>query len=777
MAAPTTSELSSTAEAHSTRVVSAMEGASAEGPVSESQIPSQLRQRMLNRAATFAEGAQSSPTRPLRRRSSLLSELSDTRHSTRSSTENRNTDAYVRATASEDGNNWLSSPVIFAIFPAFGGLLYQNGAAVLTDLFTLGLASWFLHWCCTFPWTWYHLAQQRQYIEPDEQFDDIIEEEDEVIVNRPDDVPDLPEDDSRPKERDDVATATEAQLEASQALKTQERLAFAACFVGPLIGACLLHTIRGQLKVTEGLVSDYNLTIFVMVAELRPIARLMKMQEEHMFHLQRIVKTDPQDLLNPNDAQAIALRLSELEGRLSGPMENNDLETSRVAAEVQQGLQKQLDAITRAIRRYEKRSASQTMQIEARFQEVDLRLRDALSLAAAAARTGQRPGIIASVFSWLINLVNNSLQIAWDVALYPFRTVLAVAVEVKSYFVKDEERQSRRRLRFYTMSLQSDLNIDASKFDRKLADKQTEEFNEKLIKIWADGPRWYEVGAVEYRKLRWEGKTPLPKPVVLPEGINGTIPSREAGREIPYRVFKPAGGDRYLKYMADHYELTVFSVGYRLAPEHPWPAGGEDCYDAAEWLVKNGPSAFGGELMFTGGEVRSPPPLQHATHHPQSAGGHLACLVAFHLLETTPAFAFRGLLLHFGCYDLSGFLPHVAHHEKHLVIDHDVMTAYLNALLPNTTIEQRRHPSISPFFKDIRGLKLPPALFTCGSEDPLLDDTVFMGAKWQMWGNEAVVKIYNGAPHGFIMNPPGTIRSVEEGLQDSVAFVRARVGV
>lgn len=43
------------------------------------------------------------------------------------------------------------------------------------------------------------------------------------------------------------------------------------------------------------------------------------------------------------------------------------------------------------------------------------------------------------------------------------------------------------------MSLRSDLTIDASKFDRKLADKQTEEFNEKLIKIWADGPRWYEV--------------------------------------------------------------------------------------------------------------------------------------------------------------------------------------------------------------------------------------------------------------------------------------------
>lgn len=222
-------------------------------------------------------------------------------------------------------------------------------------------------------------------------------------------------------------------------------MAFAACFLGPLVGAYLLHTIRGQLKVTEGLVSDYNLTIFVMVAELRPIARLMKMQEERMFHLQRIVKADPHESLNSSDAQAIALRLSELEGRLSESTPNTDLETTRVAAEVQQGLQKQLDAITRAIRRYEKRSASHTMQIEARFQEVDLRLRDALSLAAAAARTGQRPGVVASVISWFINLVNSTLQTVWDVALYPLRTALAIAVEVKSYFVKDEEHQSRRQ--------------------------------------------------------------------------------------------------------------------------------------------------------------------------------------------------------------------------------------------------------------------------------------------------------------------------------------------
>jgi acetyl esterase/lipase len=133
--------------------------------------------------------------------------------------------------------------------------------------------------------------------------------------------------------------------------------------------------------------------------------------------------------------------------------------------------------------------------------------------------------------------------------------------------------------------------------------------------------------------------------------------------------------------------------------------------------------------------------------------------------------------LHFGCYDLSSFLPHVMHHELHLVIDYDVMKSYIDALLPNTTEADRRDPSISPFWADLRGKKLPPALFTCGSEDPLLDDSVLMGAKWGMWGAESVVKIYRGAPHGFIGFPPGTIKAVQEVLDDTEAFVKATIGV
>jgi acetyl esterase/lipase len=392
------------------------------------------------------------------------------------------------------------------------------------------------------------------------------------------------------------------------------------------------------------------------------------------------------------------------------------------------------------------------------------------------------------------------------------------------------------------MSLQSDLTVNASKFDRANIDEETLAFNEKLIKIWADGPRWYEVRPsnnlsilvlfhdypaldIHYPRVSSRMLTYVRSAQLNTASSVGTAKRRYQNqlccqkvsmalchREIRAAksriacsnqrrervrvficIFMVGGGcckvnisksysflprrrtrisemlwnaltqidsqDPYLKYMADNFHITVVSIGYRLAPEDPWPACANDCYDAAEYLIQHGKEKFGGELMFTGGE---------------SAGGHLACLVALHLLNTTPSFGFKGLLLHFGCFDLSTFLPHVLHHESHLVIDHDIMSAYIDVLLPNTTEAQRRDPSISPFYADLRGKKLPPALFTCGSEDPLLDDTVMMGAKWQMWGNEAVVKVYNGAPHGFIGFAPGTIKAVQEVLDDVGAFVKAK---
>lgn len=51
---------------------------------------------------------------------------------------------------------------------------------------------------------------------------------------------------------------------------------------------------------------------------------------------------------------------------------------------------------------------------------------------------------------------------------------------------------------------------------------------------------------------------------------------------------------------------------------------------------------------------------------------------------------------------------------------------------------------ISPLYADLNSMTLPPALFTCGTLDPLLDDSILMSAKWTMSGAESILKVYPG---------------------------------
>jgi len=72
--------------------------------------------------------------------------------------------------------------------------------------------------------------------------------------------------------------------------------------------------------------------------------------------------------------------------------------------------------------------------------------------------------------------------------------------------------------------------------------------------------------------------------------------------------------------------------------------------------------------------------------------------------------------------------------------------------------------------------RLPPALFIVGTKDFLLDDTIFMSAKWQMAGGEAVVKIFPGATRGFIAFPPEKVPSAKSGMDSLFAFIKSRAG-
>jgi acetyl esterase len=126
---------------------------------------------------------------------------------------------------------------------------------------------------------------------------------------------------------------------------------------------------------------------------------------------------------------------------------------------------------------------------------------------------------------------------------------------------------------------------------------------------------------------------------------------------------------------------------------------------------------------------------------------------------------FRGANLVYGVYDLSMTPSQRAFGNRRLVLRTIDMQQFYNAFLP--TVSDRRTPDISPLYADLKGLC--PALFSVGTLDALLDDTLFMHARWVAAGNETELAIYPGGPHGFTLFPN---RLAAESAARSEAFLR-----
>jgi acetyl esterase len=190
--------------------------------------------------------------------------------------------------------------------------------------------------------------------------------------------------------------------------------------------------------------------------------------------------------------------------------------------------------------------------------------------------------------------------------------------------------------------------------------------------------------------------------------------------------------------------FRVFCPDYRLAPEHPYPAALLDCEAAALWLAGPGKTEFGIHALTIGGE---------------SVGAHLAVMVLLRLRDkhNLPR-AFRGANLNAGFFDL-GLTPSVRNWgEERLVVNTRDLTKFADGYVREGI--DRRRPDVSPIYADLKGL--PPALFTIGTADPLLDDTLYMSARWAAAGNGGHTAIYPGGCHVFARYPsPMSERALE----------------
>ncbi|TAQ90612.1 hypothetical protein B7494_g1077 [Chlorociboria aeruginascens] len=409
-----------------------------------------------NRLSTSAT-TPDTPIQNVRRRSSNFSEysLNEARKTFQSSTDGLllPKPSVGGLEMSHDSSHWHSAPLAFALFPAIGGMLFQNGSSVITDIMLLGLAAIFLNWSVRLPWDWYHSAQtlrrQGEYNE-----DTVEESEDENALSFSQTTLDeVPEDGPVSKPSPKAVKKHHNHDAATRELYTHEILALLSCFLFPMLSAYLLHTIRAQLsRPSEGLVSDYNLTIFLLASELRPMAHLVKLIRSRTLHLQRVANSNPYEAGQPGDNKDLVRRLEDLETRSAiadspsspeAPL--NGKQSAVLTTEVRRSLQPDLDALTRAVRRYEKRQTLQAFQTESRLLDLEARLNDAISLAAAAANNGQRQGKFAAVVAdWTAAALILPLQALGALASLPFKTLVALIKMGKTKSARQPDDRDRK---------------------------------------------------------------------------------------------------------------------------------------------------------------------------------------------------------------------------------------------------------------------------------------------------------------------------------------------
>lgn len=414
-----------------------------------------------------------SPSQRLQRRSSTLSDfsLSEARRNLRDSTDDILNPSGAQHELSSGNSGILAAlPVAFALLPALFGVLFEGGNAIMTDVMLLGLVFIFLRYTITQPWQWYHAAQDvrmRQEVGLDPVFEDESDTDGpprrSASIVTLDDVPEETEQDeqgisqithteSEPDRKGSRRNSgqnpsrTRSQEAAINELYVHEVLALLSCFLSPAVGAYLLHAIRSQLsRPSEGLLTDFNITVFLLAAELKPLSHALKLIQARTLHLQRIVQSTPIPRSTPSQLEEMRLRLAQLEYRAEATEEvtaqalaretqkqqNGSSSSKQEAAmvrDVRNAIQPELDALNRAVRRYEKKATVLALQTESRLGAVDIRLNDAIALAAVAAKQNNQAQwsfsvLIGFVVDSLVSMVLVPYHAAMFVIVWPFRTL------------------------------------------------------------------------------------------------------------------------------------------------------------------------------------------------------------------------------------------------------------------------------------------------------------------------------------------------------------------
>ncbi|MBK0419619.1 alpha/beta hydrolase [Leucobacter sp. CSA1] len=267
----------------------------------------------------------------------------------------------------------------------------------------------------------------------------------------------------------------------------------------------------------------------------------------------------------------------------------------------------------------------------------------------------------------------------------------------------------------------------------------------------------------DYERVRRFQRRLAARPVPRYRALDRQIVSGDGSHRIPVRVFAPrvqrrddvilffhGGGwvtgdiESYTPACATMADLTgcvVASVDYRLAPEHPFPAGLEDCARVARLLLED-PRRAG---------IRD---ADRIVLMGDSAGGNLAAAVSLLLRERGHRGASRQILLypvtHWDHDPLTSPFASVRNHGDDYRLTNTEVQDYLDLYVPDP--DRRRDPLVAPLMAE--DLSDQPATLLITAElDLLRDEGEAYARALEEAGNAVRLHRVPGALHGFIALP------------------------
>ena len=197
-------------------------------------------------------------------------------------------------------------------------------------------------------------------------------------------------------------------------------------------------------------------------------------------------------------------------------------------------------------------------------------------------------------------------------------------------------------------------------------------------------------------------------------------------------------------------DLPVVSVDYRLAPEHPFPAGADDSIAAARWIAGS-PAELGREttgLILAG----------------DSAGGNFAIVAALSLRDQPAAVPVRALWPLYPAANPTRHYPSLDQFGEGYLLSRESMHWFDQLYAPD-----RSDWRYDPMAKPLAGL--PPTLVVTASLDPIRDQGRAFAAALAQAGVRTVFLEAEGTIHGFLCLRKA-LPSAQADLEQAVAHLK-----